>query len=149
MLQQPGLGCQGGVIWLGTEPLVSAIGQQTSRLRRITQMHLQALYYVSTGIDIPPEHTIGGLVTVTLDSAGHTFDWGNVMRGFFRVYWAKGNGRPPGAHVAVQYKDYWFYIDETDQETKSAFSLLMELTRLELAGKTSPGPQLTLPVSGR
>ena len=40
-------------------------------------------------------------------------------------------------------------IDETDQETKSTFSLLMELSRLELAGKGGPGPVLTLPLSGR
>jgi len=71
------------------------------------------------------------------------------MRGFFRVRSAKEHKRPPGAHVAVPYKDYWFYIDDTDQETKSTFSLLMELARLELAGKTGPGPQLTLPVGGK
>src|SRR3989475_5182815 len=114
-----------------------------------TRSLLQALYYVSHGIDIPPEHATGGLVTVTLDAAGQAFDWGNVMRGFFRVRWAKGHARPPGAHVAIKYKDYWFYIEDTDQETKSTFSLLMELARLELAGKTGPGPQLTLPVGGK
>ncbi len=114
-----------------------------------TRSLLQALYYVSHGIDIPPEHATGGLVTVTLDAAGQAFDWGKVMRGFFRVRWVKETKRPPGAHVAVQYKDYWFYIDDTDQETKATFSLLMELARLELAGKTGPGPQLTLPVGGK
>ena len=51
--------------------------------------------------------------------------------------------------MAIKYKDYWFYIEDTDQETKSTFSLLMELARLELAGKTGPGPQLTLPVGGK
>ena len=71
------------------------------------------------------------------------------MRRFFHVRWAKRNKRPPGAHVAVQYKDYWFYIEDTDQETKSTFSLLMELARLELAGKAGPGPQLTLPVGSK
>ena len=49
------------------------------------------------------------------------------MRNFFRVRSAKANERPPGAHVAIQYKGYWFYIDDIDQETKSTFSLLMEL----------------------
>ena len=114
-----------------------------------TRSLLQALYYVSHGIDIPPEHAAGGLVTVTLDAAGQAFDWGQVMGGFFRVRWATGHKRPPGAHVAVKYKDYWFYIEDTDQETKSTFSLLMELARLELTGKAGPGPQLTLPVGGK
>src|SRR5712691_7791970 len=114
-----------------------------------TRSLLQALYYVSHGIDIPPAHATGGLVTVTRDAAGQVFDWGQVMRGLFRVRWAQGSKRPPSAHVAVQYKDYWFYIEDTDQETKATFSLLMELARLELAGKTGPGPQLTLPVGGK
>ena len=113
-----------------------------------TRSLLQALYYVCHGVDIPPEHTRRGLVTVTLDPHGQPFDWALVMNSFFRVHSVKtkGNERPQDAHVAVQYKNYWFYIDDTDQDTKSTFSLLMELARLELAGKPGPGPQLTLPI---
>jgi len=113
-----------------------------------TRSLLQALYYVSHGVDIPREHAKRGLATITLDSHSQPFDWGLVMRSFFRVHSVKtkGNERPPDAHVAVQYKNYWYYIDDTDQDTKSTFSLLMELARLELAGKPGPGPQLTLPV---
>jgi hypothetical protein len=51
--------------------------------------------------------------------------------------------------VAIAYKGYWFYVDETDQETKSTFSLLMELSRMELTGKAGSRPVLTLPVSGK
>ena len=69
--------------------------------------------------------------------------------GLFRVHSVKSDKRPPNAHVAVPYKGHWFYIDETDQDTKSTFSLLVELSRLELAGKAGPGPVLTLPVGGR
>jgi hypothetical protein len=113
-----------------------------------TRSLLQALYYVCHGVDIPPEHAKRGLVTVTLDAHNQPFDWALVMSSFFRVHSVKtkGNERPPDAHVAVQYKNYWFYIDDTDQDTKSTFSLLMELARLELAGKPGPGPQLTLPI---
>lgn len=114
-----------------------------------TRSLLQALYYVCHGIDIPPEHVSRGLVTVTRDQAGKIFDWPQMMSGLFRVRWAKGDERPPGAHVATQYQGYWFYIGETDQDTKSTFSLLMELARLELASKTGPGPLLTLPLGGR
>jgi hypothetical protein len=113
-----------------------------------TRSLLQALYYVSHGIDIPPEHVKRRLAPMTLDSQGEPFDWALVMSNFFRVHSvkAKGNERPPDAHVAVQYKDYWFYIDATDRDTKATFSLLMELARLELSGKVGTGPQLTLPI---
>jgi hypothetical protein len=67
--------------------------------------------------------------------------------GLFRVYSVKDE--PANAHVAIPYKGYWFYIDRTDQDTKSTFSLLLELSRLEVLGKPGAGPVLTLPISGR
>ena len=114
-----------------------------------TRSLLQALYFVSHGIDVPAEHAAAGLVTVTRDPGGAPFDWRLVTDGLFRVHSVKSDTRPPNAHAAVPYKGYWFYIDETDQDTKSTFSLLIELSRLELAGKAGPGPVLTLPVGGR
>ena len=99
-------------------------------------------------VDIPAEHATRGLVTVAHDATGRPFDWPFLMRKFFSVHSVKADKRP-AAHVAIQYKDYWFYVDDTDQDTKSTFSLLMELARLELNDKSSAGPQLTLPLSGR
>jgi len=108
-----------------------------------------SLYYVSHGIEIPPEHASGGLVTVTHDEVGRVFDWQPLTNDLFRVRHVQSEQRPPQAHVAVRYLGYWFYIDRTGQITKATFSLLMELARLELSGKTGPGPVLTLPVGGR
>ena len=114
-----------------------------------TRSLLQALYYVSHGIEIPPEHASRGWVTMTHDEVGRVFDWAQVTNGLFRVRHVQSEQRPPQAHVAVSYLGYWFYIDRTDQDTKATFSLLMELARLELTGKSGPGPLLTLPVGGR
>ncbi len=114
-----------------------------------TRSLLQALYFVSHGIEVPVEHTTAGLVTVTQEPGGAPFDWRQVTDGLFRVRSVKGDTRPATAHVGVPYKGYWFYIDETDQDTKSTFSLLVELSRLDLAGKPGPGPVPTLPISGR
>jgi len=113
-----------------------------------TRSLLQALYYVSHGIDIPEEHLASGLVTVTRDDAGRVFEWRALLEGLFRVRAVKTLERPDRAHVAIPYKAYWFYIEDTDHETKATFSLLMELSRLETLGK-SGAPILTLPVSGR
>ena len=112
-----------------------------------TRSLLQALYFVSHGIEIPAEHAAAGLVTVTRDPSGQPFDWRLVTTDLFRVYSVLSNKRPPRAHVAVPYKGHWFYIDQTDHDTKATFSLLMELARLELTGKPgSGGPVLTLPL---
>jgi hypothetical protein len=113
-----------------------------------TRSLLQVLYFLSKGIDVPLEHLNCGRVTLTADAAGQVFDWREVTDGLFRVHSVRSHKRPPNAHVAIQYLDYWYYIDDTDQDTKATFSLVMELTRLELAGKLGGGPTLTLSVGG-
>src|SRR5262249_49449034 len=113
-----------------------------------TRSLLQVLYFVSHGVDIPPEHVVKGLVTVTVGPDGEVFDWQRVVGGLFRVNWACSKKRPEGAAVAIQYAGYWFWIDATDQESKATFSLLLQLSRLDVAGKTA-GPLLTIPIGGR
>jgi hypothetical protein len=110
---------------------------------------LQGLFFVSHGVEVPREHAERGVAMVTLDQAGRAFDWQRVMAGFFTVRSSAGTERPTGAHVAIQYKGYWFYIDETDHETKSTFTLLMELARLNLSDKGGTKPVFTLPLGGR
>jgi hypothetical protein len=114
-----------------------------------TRSLLQALYFVSHGVDVPPEHIERQLVTTTRDKSGQPFDWRTVLSGLFRVASAAGSARPPGAQVAIPYRGYWYYIDERDQSSKATFSLPMELARLELVGRSGGGTVLTLPLSGR
>lgn len=53
---------------------------------------------------------------------------------------------PTQAHVAIRYRDHWFYVDRRDHDSLSTLSLVIELARLELAGRPSAGPALTLPL---
>jgi hypothetical protein len=58
--------------------------------------------------------------------------------------------RPEHAHVAVRYRDGWFYIDERDQATKRFFRLLGSLWSVNIAESVagaSAAPVLTVPVS--
>ena len=50
--------------------------------------------------------------------------------------------RPRHAAVAVPYRGYWFYVDETDLDSKSTFNLLLELFNLEI--RAGGGAQLPL-----
>jgi hypothetical protein len=113
-----------------------------------TRSLLQAMYYISHGVEIPPDHAARGILTVTRDGKGQAFDWQRVTRGLFRVHWAPPGARPANAHVAIKYEGYWFYVDDRDQDTKATFSLLMELARLELSA-TGAQPLLTIPLGGR
>jgi len=114
-----------------------------------TRSMLQALYFVSHGVEVPDEHMAQGLARRTIDESGNSFDWGQITSGLFAVHHQAGGERPPKARVAIPYRGYWFYIDEADHATKSTFSLLVELSRLELNVKAGPGPVLTLPVGAR
>lgn len=114
-----------------------------------TRSMLQALYFVSHGVSVPAEHLARGMARQTLEESGQVFDWGRITAGLFAVQHQAGGERPLTARVAIPYRGYWFYIDEADQQTKSTFSLLVELSRLELNTKAGPGPVLTLPVGAR
>jgi len=55
--------------------------------------------------------------------------------------------KPDNAQVAIKYRGSWFYINDSDLNTKYSFLLLDQLAAL-LGGKVeTAGPLLTLPVS--
>ncbi|MDB5806912.1 MAG: hypothetical protein JWN73_4234 [Betaproteobacteria bacterium] len=107
---------------------------------------LQAMYFASHGVDIPPEHSAANLARTTLTDDGSVFNWKDVTFNLFHVKWAAGDAPPRNAHVSVRYQNRWFYIDQTDHDTKATFSLLLEMTRLDLQGKQGDQPLLTLPL---
>ena len=47
----------------------------------------------------------------------------------------------------MKYRDYWYYIDERDQASKTTFSLVLQLSRLDFTRQQkSDAPFLTLPI---
>ena len=114
-----------------------------------TRSLIQVLFFLSQGVEVPPEDTASGVAPKTTTSEGMDFDWQQVLGGLFKVRCARGKKPPPGAHVAVQHKGRWFYIEDSDADSKSTFHLVMELSRLEVGVKTGQGaPILTLPLNG-
>ena len=102
------------------------------------------LHFLSQGVEPPVEHVDQGLVTNTLTDAGTPFDWSAVTGDLFRVH---SQGSPPAnAFVRVRYRGQWFYIDDTDLESKTTFGLLTTLFKLQSGDVKTLGPTLTLPV---
>ncbi|MHC4704613.1 MAG: hypothetical protein ACYTFQ_29040, partial [Planctomycetota bacterium] len=52
---------------------------------------------------------------------------------------------PEDPFVMVKYRDYWFWIDDRDYQTKRAFSFLMFLFTLAESGTPERAPVLTIP----
>jgi hypothetical protein len=119
---------------------------QETHLRMVPRSTAQALFFLAHGIIVPPEHLEKGIAKATVGPDGAVFDWPEVTRGLFTVHSVKQLCRPAHALIAVKYHGYWFYIDERDQETKTTFTLMMQLVRLDISGKSDGKPVLTLPV---
>lgn len=122
-------------------------GLPRTDLRITPRSTAQVYFYLANGVEVPPDHIAAGLVRPPVGPDGSPFDIRAVTAGLFSVHCCKGHQPPPTAHIAVKYRDYWYYIDERDQATKTTFALMLELSRLDFGlQETTAGPFLTLPV---
>lgn len=96
------------------------------------------LFFLSQGVEVPAEHEELGLVTVTRDANGARFDWNQVLAGTFRV--RSGSTAPVTASIKVHYRGAWFWIEDSDLESKSTFSLLAMLFALRAGEGQSAVP---------
>jgi hypothetical protein len=118
----------------------------------LTKIHLsprstvQALYFMAHGVIIPPEHLDCGLVKPTFDSDGQPYDWNEVTDKLFTVHISCAHCRPPCAYAAVKYRGVWFFIDDRDTESKTTFTFMLAMMRVNMLGTKKGGPTLTLPV---
>jgi hypothetical protein len=119
--------------------------EASSVLRINTNSPIQVYYYLSKGVEVPCEHVAAGLIpeSTLTDTSRHLTD------GLFRVQYSCDKHRPPDAYVAIRYRGYWYYIKDSDLESKSTFVLMLQMWRLDLQ-RDLPGrggePALTLPV---
>ena len=127
-------------------PFSDENGPRLELLDLETRSLLQVLFFVSHGIDVPNQHVLDRKVPMTCNPDGTAFDWKQVMDGLFRVHCTKSKKRPENAYVAVRYDDHWYYIDQTDRDTKATFALLLEVSRLELQSSEANAPLLTIPL---
>lgn len=102
------------------------------------------MYFLSHSVQVPESDLAAGRVTVTRDAEGEPFDWQQVTEGLMTI---KSSPTPPeNAAVAVNYRNSWFYIDDSDLDSKSTFSLLGQVYQLQAGNAKSIVPTLTIPV---
>jgi len=104
------------------------------------------MFFLSHATQIPERDLAAGRVTVTRDQNGEPFDWNQVIGDLLKI---RSQDEPPdNAAVAVQYRDSWFYIDDSDLNSKYTFMLIGVLTSLQAGSIERAAPILTLPVGG-
>jgi len=103
-----------------------------------TPSALEVIQAAGEGIEVPEEHLTEGIAhRSSLDESRH----------FLTVH--SSSRRASHASVAVEYRDYWFFIDARDARSKQSFMLVRTLIGLRLDDPTGQhAPVLTVPVGG-
>ena len=100
---------------------------------------MQVLIDLGSYIDVPARDIAEGRVFV----APSNEELDRLFPALLRVH--SSASAPKDAHVAVRYRDGWFYIDDRDHESKAAFNFLMLLFSLTETGTTQTAPIVTVP----
>ncbi len=119
-------------------------GRKSGSVPVVTRSLAGSMYFLSQGVQAPASDEQAGRVTVTRDERGQRFDWNAVLKGLFKIM--SSDDPPKNAYSGIAYRDSWFYIDDSDLETKSTFSLLTQLAALQAGDDELQMPTLTLPV---
>jgi hypothetical protein len=126
-------------------PVLDAIGSSTSAIHLRTRSAYQVLELLGNGIEIPPSHLEAGIVH------DEPVAWlGKTpflkVRSSETHWWTS---RPEDAIVAVRFRDRWFYIADTDTDSKRTFWFVRTMIGMRLAGPgaNQQAPILTVPVN--
>ena len=121
-------------------PIHEALGKSTSAVHLQTRSAYDVLRAFGTGIEIPPVHLEAGIVEPLLMPADPE------EKRFITI--RSSEKRPDDATVQIRFRDWWFYIDATDTQSKKAFMLLRTFIGMRLAdpGAAQRAPIITVPV---
>lgn len=125
------------------DELPSPLGSDTILLNMRSM--LEMLTFLSKGVVVPEAHVRDHIAPTTVGPDGRPYDWTRITAGAFRV--CHSEHRPKNAEVAVQYRGYWFYIDEADTASRAVLAILEIVHALEESNVTQAGPLLTLPIN--
>lgn len=110
----------------------------------MTRSLLSCMYYLSLGVQVPPRDMAAGIVGTTYFDNGEPFNWKDVIGDLICVY--SSPYYPENAYLAVQYRDYWFYIDDSDVNSKRTFVLLQQIYNLQAKQQEKEAPLLSIPL---
>ncbi len=105
---------------------------------------LGCMYYLSLGVTIPKKDRVLGTVPVACHEDGSVFDWQEMLKGLLTVH--HSSSYPAHAFVAVRFRDFWYYIDNSDICSKRTFVLLQLLYSLQSNEAKQLPTLLSLPI---
>ncbi len=99
---------------------------------------LQIMGAFATYVDVPEAHLKEHRTIPALESSAPESRQDRV-----RIH--SGKEEPANAFVAVRYRDYWFWVDDGDWQTKRALTAVMFFFTLAETGSNDKLPLITIP----
>lgn len=114
-------------------------GRKVNGVAISTRSTLDLIQTLRAATEIPPEHLAKGMAV--------PFPKPGLAGKDIRIHASRN--KPDNAAMAVKYREYWFYIDESDTKTKRFYMMARTLWSLTLSAGTDQvaAPILTIPVS--
>jgi hypothetical protein len=100
----------------------------------------EILSELSAGVEVPEQDLSEGRATPRppLDTDARKYPLVRIQA---------SSGRPLNAYAAVRYRDYWFWIDDRDLNSKRVFMFLMMFSSLAETGAVPQTPIITIPAN--
>jgi len=117
---------------------------QPNHIRVVTRSFLGIMFYLSQSVQVPEIDIKRRKVTLTRTPGGQVFDWQEVTNELLSIY--SRQEEPDQSSIRIYFRDSWFYIDDSDLESKSTFSLLAQIYSLQSGRIKSNAPLLTIGV---
>jgi hypothetical protein len=111
------------------------IQKNDTEVAMLTRSMMQIMLEMASQVNVPQEHLEAGWTILTEFMGDDDY--------IIRVNHSKT--KPTNAFVAVEYLDYWFYIDQADIHSKRTFTFLMILFSVTESGGKEGLPLVTIP----
>lgn len=118
--------------------------EQVNHLRIVPRSFLGIMFYLSQSTEVPTRDVLKGKITLTKTLTGESFDWSDVTGDLLTI--RSSDEEPLRSKVRIYYRNSWFYIDDSDLDSKSTFSLLTQIYALQSGAIKSIDPVLTIGV---
>jgi hypothetical protein len=124
--------------------IVTGVGASDgTNIKVVLRSFNSVLSFLSDSVDTPVGDESSGHVTITKTQAGERFDWQLVFGNLLHIHTAQQ--QPKNAAVAVRYRGAWFYIEDSDLDSKSTFNLLGDIFAMQAGEIKTTAPVLTVP----
>ncbi len=115
-----------------------------NQVRIRTRSVMGLLYYLSQSVEVPQVDVLKGKLTTTKYADGHPFYWSDLFNNLFQI--KSSSEKPSDPFVSMKYRGSWFYIDDTDVESKRTYSLFRQIFAIQAGKIKVERPTLTLPI---